>query len=58
MLWLVQKARKPTRALKLPALIHCRILGDSGNLREFGAPYRHGTFLAPKQGAYQKQAKG
>ena len=113
----MQKAHKPTRTVKLPALIHRRILaiveiyvnsglpittvpcfhqskvhikrklrgrtaqtynplvgaqslqayagrkttrsypspyiGDSRNLREFGAPNRHGTLFAPKQGEYK-----
>ena len=31
-------------------------IGNNGNLRKFGAPYRHGTVFPPKQCAYQKEA--
>ena len=31
---------------------------DNGNLRKFGATFRHGTMFAPKESSYEKEATG
>ena len=54
----VEKVHKPVRTWKVTGFIEGPYMGDKGNLRKFGAPYRYGTVFSPKKCAYQKEAMG
>ena len=54
----VEKVHKPVRTWKVTGFIEGPYMGDKGNLRKCGAPYRHGTVFSPKKCAYQKEAMG
>ena len=54
----VQKAYRPVRAGKLYTRFYASPYKvENGNLRKFGATYRHRTMSVPKQCLYQKEAK-